>query len=654
MAVVFFEGFNYSNTDHLNIDDIHWSGNYSTKNFIKGRTNNAIEIPSRSAEDPDLSNNNILTLSGITNNFEHNTMFGIGVFISQIITNTSGNGSTSPYREHILGLFDNDREILRLNVVSLNPESTGIGLEIKQNDNTVFSGDLYNYSAPLKGYVVDNDSFVSIEGLYNFSGLSGTSAIYSLNDTFFILDQTNNSDASYLYSGLTPIYTTNDTDNSSWQWTPINIEYNPPPSVSPDFVVTNTFYNIEQRWYNQSTTRDRAYTRLVTLNNTITDNTLPIIDLCNDTTDTLITSSAVYLELYGLSNNGQINPTGNIYIKTDGRLLTPISGIQISGFYNISHINFYGTHYASGNCDANPYYVPYGLQNEYRILDDLYMSTGLALSDVNLGASVRIFRSEATSNSINQWRRNINTQTAAIISSNDDQTWIGTDYDGAIAINTYSNLPTLSNTTIDGIQIINTAKSDFYNEYFANIMLSGNNPQNGPYITLGSAKNTDKRYFVNKNSFHFQNPIDNQNWSVQDINNIQLGVIKGTVSVDCEISGGYTIRGAGDDDANGVYCYQNTTQQSVSILANNQQYYNTKNNGYYLLYTASTESWQIVNNNLVIYQAVSSPVLSSETNWTVAENGIFPPPNNTVQLLPSINPSYTYTYNSQQSIDFIP
>lgn len=565
MGCIFFEGFNYNDTDHINLESKYWSGDY-TYTFTEGRTYTSHIIPSRLSEDNNLSNNKTLWLSGFPAITGDNSAYGIGLFISQIITNTSGNGSDFPYREHLLSAYDGSVEIFKINTAWMEP--SGISLELEQNGS----------------------------------------------------------------------YTT------------IPLFYNPIPEQTSN----NANYAMDIRTYTINTQDDRRHLRLLTPTNQI-ESTDQILDFCNNESSKLITSSAIYLELFGHANDGT-HPatTGTIHIKADGVALTAATGISISGFNNLNRIAIHGTHHASGQCDSYNSYSNMSLQPEHRIVDDMYISSGLTLGDVNLGASVRIRRLHPSNTPINQWKTNIDTDAHTVLQSNDDQTWISTDYPGSVCLNHYDNIPILENQIVDGVKIINTTKSDFYNEYFSNIMLSGTNPSLGPYVSLGGAKNTDKRYFTPNTSFHFVNPVTNQNWSSANINDLQMGVIKGTVAEDCEANGGYVIVGAGDNNANGIYCYQNTTQQSVSVLANNQQYYNTKNNGYYLLYTASAESWQIVNNNLVIYQATSSPVLSSETNWTVADNGIFPPPNKTVKLLASINPGYTYTDNSQQSIDFIP
>jgi hypothetical protein len=812
MGCIFFEGFNYNDTDHINLESTYWSGDY-TYTFTEGRTYTSHIIPSRSSEDNNLSNNKTLWLSGFPAITGDNSAYGLGLFISQIITNTSGNGSNFPYRENLLSAYDGPVEIFKINTAWMAP--SGIALELEQNGSYTTIPLFYNpipeqtstntelllhfdggtlsehladyssndltvsldYSIGANNYITNNSKFgnnahnfndntsnginiimnkeifdgdftveywvkpgfrncfFNIIGyrnsisryedlIYAFGSLDGediyitmidlssnnnalfletygeTMLIDQLNYHHFAIVRSGDIIRHYMDGSLITVDNANTyidvsansnfvSDNSDNNYVLIGIgyDYYSGPvnaftgSESSDMVIdelrissaalydadfssnlptapftnnsrtNNANYAMDTRTYTIATQDDRRHLRLLTPTNQI-ESTDQILDLCNNQSPKLITSSAIYLELFGHANDGT-NPatTGTMHIKADGVVLTEATGISISGFNNLNRIAIYGTHYASGQCDA---YSNISLQPEYRIVDDMYISSGPTLEDVNLGASVRILRLNPSNNTINQWQTNIDTDAHAVLQSNDDQTWISTDYPGAICLNNYDHIPILENQIVDGVKLINTTKSDFYNEYFSNIILSGTNASLGPYISLGGAKNTEQRYFTPNTSFHFVNPITNQNWSSANINNLQLGVIKGAVAEDCEANGGYIIGGAGDEDANGIYCYQNTTQQSVSILANNQQYYNTKNNGYYLLYTASVESWQIVNDNLVIYEAVFSPVLSSETTWTVADNGIFPPPNNTAKLLPSINPSDTYTYNSQQSIDFIP
>ena len=73
MGCIFFEGFNYSNSDYTTLDPTYWSGvsadasiykpDYGMYTFIKGRTNNSHIIPSRSSETGVL-NSASLMLSG--------------------------------------------------------------------------------------------------------------------------------------------------------------------------------------------------------------------------------------------------------------------------------------------------------------------------------------------------------------------------------------------------------------------------------------------------------------------------------------------------------------------------------------------------------------------------------------------------------------
>lgn len=569
MGCIFFEGFNHENTDYTKLDQTYWSGDYAPT-FIKGRTDNAHIIPSRSSEDSNLSNNETLWLSGFPAITGSGAYYGAGFFISEISTNTSGNGSAFPYRENIVSFYDDQTEIFKLNTIWM--LESGIAIELEQNNS--------------------------------YTGIA-------------------------LYQDPLP---TNESNNSN--------------------------HFIDSRTYTITTENDRRVLRLYTPSSdiSITENT--VSDICGADKPEIVTSSAIYLEVYGQANDGASPATtGNLHIKVDGLEITPSTGVAISGFNNLNRIQFHGTHYPSGECDEDTYSLSYSqynsLQNENRIIDDLYIASGTGINEVNLGASVRIFKCVPNANSRYEWRRNQDYPIQTILSSNDNQTWAGSNVDGSMVVNQYSNIPT-TNDIVDGIKVRNLNQSDYGQKNYCNIMISGSNASTGPFLTLGSPKSVDSRHFTDNNEFIFQNPATQTNWTKTDINQLKAGAMVGTITSDCEANGGYVIQDSGDEQANGVYCQNLSQGASINILSTSDTYYNTKNNGYYIAYEDSTEQdsgWYLrdSSSNKLYKNNAAQNSIAPITSWSLSDYGLYPPPSVTL----SLNRGY-YDETSQQNIHYMP
>lgn len=810
MGCIFFEGFNHKNSDHTNLDISYWSGDYSY-NFIDGRTDTCHIIPSRSSEDSDLNNNRTLWLSGFPAITGDNTYYGFGAFIGQITTNTSGNGSSFPYRENIVSFYDDSTEIFRLNTTWMT--QSGIAIELEQNgsyteiplfynplpsdglntellvhfdggsttehladyssndltvsltdeisarnfittdskfgsnahdfnndasngikiimDKTIFDNDftveywfkfgqnpVYSF-LNLVGYKSSNNQYDEL--LYSFGAESysigsygyiwpynegsGEEVSYSDSNYHHIaivrngniitqyldgepikIDEDNNtdldvsldssfisngSDNDYIlvaigydyYNGYTSIYSGDEASDfiidelrisSTALYTSNFSSSLPSEPFSNNIVTNNPNHSIDNRTYTISSNNDRTHLRLLTPRNRI-DLTSVVDDICENENQEIVTASAIYLEVFGQSNDGTTPATtGTLHVKVDGVEITPATGISVSGFNNLNKIAFHGTHHASGQCDG--YYDGISLQPEYRIIDDMYLASGTGINETNLGASTRIFRITPNSNTRNEWKRNFNTTANIndILSSNDNQQWVGTNVEGALCINHYNNLNT-TNTIIDGIKVNNLDQSDYDQRSYCNVIVSGSNANSGPFLTLGSPKSTDTRYFKDNNEFVFQNPVTKSLWTKTDIDQIQMGVVAGTVTSDCESNGGIVIQGAGVEFANGIYCLdisQGQSLQNISIQSNHYTYYNTKSNGYYISYQDfDDQGWYLYNNfDQKIYKN-NADVNSSTpySSWSVSDQGIFPAPNTTIFL--NTNP---YSYSIPQSINYTP
>jgi len=583
MGCIFFEGFNYSDSDYTTLDPTYWSGvntDYGLYQFKKGRTNNAHIIPSRSAETATL-NSASLILSGFPPISDSESYYGMGCFISHIQTNTSGNGSSAPYREKLLSFYNGTSLIFDINTTWM--ANSGIAIEVSGNGN---------------GHSVEVPLF---------------------------------------YAPL------------------------------PEGQQNNSKHFMQERTYTVSTENDRKTWRLFTPSNSIQTNE-KVTDLCNRQMSEIVTTSAIYLEIFGQSNDGTVPATtGTMHIKVDGSGITASTGISITGFNNLDRVEFHGTHHASGECDADSQAYGYSkhntFQNEYRIIDDLYLASGAAASDVNLGASVRIFRS--TPNQVfksDLWSRNQDLPNIAtgILTSNDNQTWIGANVSGAIVINGYDNINT-NNSIIDGVKVINIDQSDFGVKEYNNVMVSGGNPsdwnwrggRNGPFVSLGSVKSVDSRSFQQNNHFSFTNPTTNTNWTKIDIQRLKMGVVAGTLTSDCEDNGGYIIQGAGSDQTNGIYCDQSGGEASIqsNFL---KTYFNTKDNGYYIAYDNTGDSnagWYVYDgsDNKIYKNNVVAGTKAPMLNWSLSDYGTYPAPDTTLALN---KPEYGGT--SPQNLDYIP
>lgn len=581
MGCIFFEGFNYSNSDYTTLDPTYWSGvsadasiykpDYGMYTFIRGRTNNSHIIPSRSSETGVL-NSASLMLSGFPAINQSQSYYGMGCFISHIQTNTSGStGSSSPYREKLLSFYNGTGLLFDINTTWM--ANSGIAIEVQQNGN--------NFEVPLF--------------------------------------------------------------------------YNPLPEGKEN----NPDHQLHERSYTISSENDRKMWRLLTPKNDIFNFGTNVTNLCGTLATETVTTSAIYLEIFGQANDGAPATTGTIHIKVDGSGITASTGISISGFNNLDRIEFHGTHHASGECDEDSGYgySQASYQNEYRVIDDLYIASGNSEAEVNLGASVRIFRSTPNrTRNKSFWIRNQDLNFEDILSSNDNQTWIGANIDGALCVSHYDNIST-TNDVVDGIKVTNIDQSDHGIQKYSNVMVSGvsNNGGaiTGPFVSLGSQKTVNSTRYQQNNSFVFTNPSTKTNWTKQDIQRIKMGVVAGTVTADCEANGGYIIQDAGSDAANGIYCDESSGGSSIqsNLL---KTYRNTKDNGYYISYDNTGDSnagWYVYDgsDNKIYKNNVVAGTKAPMLNWSLSDYGVYPPPNATKTLnLPH------YSNTSPQKLHYTP
>lgn len=233
-------------------------------------------------------------------------------------------------------------------------------------------------------------------------------------------------------------------------------------------------------------------------------------------------------------NYGFNAPTGNIYIiynsiylefyidpKANNSLRIRVNGMDminqasskttsITGFTNIDKISLYGTH--------NNWITNYN-----RCYDDFYLTNGNTLEDTLLGKDVKIYRVNPDNNTATSEWSNTGGWGPGIISSNDgDNSYFYTDIVDKVNLFNMSNLP-VSTGSIGGIKVLNTARKVAGTVSFCNVYAPSDGQAISNMSPIYTVDSTTYKYF---NSFFLKNPANNNDWTINDINNIQLGMKK--------------------------------------------------------------------------------------------------------------------------------
>ena len=239
---------------------------------------------------------------------------------------------------------------------------------------------------------------------------------------------------------------------------------------------------------------------------------LDIYDINNDamhswsTIDTgqvrqLISSTGrVYLEIY--IDNQQLSMRLSASESLEVSLLNnSASGIFISTnapISNLSSIKFYGSHNAS----------VYGGE---RRLDNLYLTAGDSEAETLLGYNTRIVQLGFSDVAQMDWKSNNYLNHNYIYSSgvNDIALW-----------NIYD---TYEEGTVGGIRIRQTIRKSFPSNDAdcTNVMTSG---AGGPIINIGDIYNINSVDYTAKSSFTFINPVTSSPWTIQELNDMQIGI----------------------------------------------------------------------------------------------------------------------------------
>lgn len=147
MSVVFFEGFNYSDSDLLKLNPDFWTVNDPTKlSFGGGRTNNQVQLTNRPSASG-LEANTVLTLQNFTDPLVSSSGFAIGFAINNGIAHRPTGFSSDPYLENFVKFYDdNNIEVLSVDIIKTSGSyGNSLGFAIYQNGSLVDIYDLKSH-----------------------------------------------------------------------------------------------------------------------------------------------------------------------------------------------------------------------------------------------------------------------------------------------------------------------------------------------------------------------------------------------------------------------------------------------------------------------------------------------------------------------------
>jgi len=142
MAIILYEGFNYSDSDVVKIDPNYWTTNNSSSiSYTSGRTNSQIVIANHAAGS---LNYNTLTLSNFSDPLLTNNGFAFGFSVTVLSSAISG---TSPFRiPYIEFKDDSNNTVLKFNLITTTYSGvTSLGLEVEQGGAVVTVYDFSSY-----------------------------------------------------------------------------------------------------------------------------------------------------------------------------------------------------------------------------------------------------------------------------------------------------------------------------------------------------------------------------------------------------------------------------------------------------------------------------------------------------------------------------
>jgi hypothetical protein len=170
MPIVFFEGFNNSNTDLPKLDSKYWStNNLSNISYAAGRTNNCLNITNRPVASG-TGLNTTLTLSNFTDPLLSNNCFGLGFYNGGAIITETG---TAPANAKFLTFYRSGVPVLDLDFIKTTYSgNNSVGIQVRQNGTGVTTYDFYSVDGAswLSNYYIDygGSQVNAINGSYYF------------------------------------------------------------------------------------------------------------------------------------------------------------------------------------------------------------------------------------------------------------------------------------------------------------------------------------------------------------------------------------------------------------------------------------------------------------------------------------------------------
>jgi len=196
MAVVFFEGFNFSNGDVNKLNSAYWTPSDSARVFFsdQARTGTAVGLTSRANAAP-LTDNATLTLSNFGNPFSGNACVGFGICLSGGYGLRSSPTATSAGLENLLA-FQTNNGTLSVDVIPTTyAGAASLGLQLSENGVPVTVYDLnsvlgrsWSYTNGLSGERALTqapyfDFFISAAGGFAVRISAGTTSVAPILNT---------------------------------------------------------------------------------------------------------------------------------------------------------------------------------------------------------------------------------------------------------------------------------------------------------------------------------------------------------------------------------------------------------------------------------------------------------------------------------------
>ena len=143
--IMFFEGFNYSDSDTIKLDPSYWSYSDSSKvSFSNGRTNNGLKIDNR-PPGSGISSNYTVTLSNFSDPLATYSGFCLGYSLPQYYQIRTNSDNPPLYQENLVSFHDNVGEVLRVGIIKTSYSGiNSLGLGIYQNNILIDTYDFKN------------------------------------------------------------------------------------------------------------------------------------------------------------------------------------------------------------------------------------------------------------------------------------------------------------------------------------------------------------------------------------------------------------------------------------------------------------------------------------------------------------------------------